>query len=107
MILTRLADMMFDQCHEASGLPQVRYNFVRLDQLSALDKDSIAGATIFYYFSVSCPTRGKDVIGIIKDVGALTEITTRSTNRLVGSLMHRFCSKLTKKLAPKARAYSR
>jgi len=46
-ILTELADMVFGQCHEATGLPQVRYNFVRLDQLSALDKDSIVGAIIF------------------------------------------------------------
>lgn len=64
--LTFEKNTQIEECHETSELPQVRYEFSALDQLEKLGKDSIT-----------------DVIGIIKEVGTLAEITTRATNRLL------------------------
>ncbi|KXN82854.1 Replication factor A protein 1 [Leucoagaricus sp. SymC.cos] len=62
--LTLERNTHIEECHESSALPQMKFNFVPLDQLESLGKDSMT-----------------DVIGVIKEVGPLSEITTRTTNR--------------------------
>ncbi|KAF9227715.1 replication factor-A protein 1 [Gyrodon lividus] len=53
-----------EECVDASNMPMVRYNFIPLSSLEDLQKDSIC-----------------DVIGIVKEVGPLSEITSKATNR--------------------------
>ncbi|KIK98077.1 hypothetical protein PAXRUDRAFT_824259 [Paxillus rubicundulus Ve08.2h10] len=55
-----------EECVDASNMPMVRYNFIPLSSLEALQKDS------------TC-----DVIGVVKEVGPLSEITSKATNRTV------------------------
>ncbi|KAL1732495.1 hypothetical protein EV714DRAFT_206529 [Schizophyllum commune] len=53
-----------EPCLEAADVPTIKYNFVKLDALQEVPKDS------------NC-----DVIGVVKEVGELSEITTKTTNR--------------------------
>ncbi|KAL1741354.1 hypothetical protein HDZ31DRAFT_84875 [Schizophyllum fasciatum] len=53
-----------EPCLETTDLPTIKYNFVKLDALQEIPKDA------------NC-----DVIGVVKDVGELSEITTKTTNR--------------------------
>ncbi|KAF9454623.1 replication factor-a protein, partial [Macrolepiota fuliginosa MF-IS2] len=53
-----------EECHEVTGLPQFKFKFVPLNQLETLGKDTIC-----------------DVIGIIKEISPISEITTRQTGR--------------------------
>ncbi|KAJ3572954.1 hypothetical protein NP233_g2743 [Leucocoprinus birnbaumii] len=62
--LTLERNTQIEECTETDGLPEMKFSFTPLDKLETLGKDSIA-----------------DVIGIIKDVSDVVEITTRSTNR--------------------------
>lgn len=54
------------QCNETIGLPQARFNFIEIGRLSEVEKD----ATV-------------DVIGILKEVGEPSEITSRTTQKAV------------------------
>jgi hypothetical protein len=47
-----MSQLILVQCHEASGLPQMRFNFTPLSQLETLGKDSIAG-TLSVTFTLS------------------------------------------------------
>ncbi|KAG0725250.1 Replication protein A DNA-binding subunit [Chionoecetes opilio] len=51
-------------CHEATAIPTMQFNFVSLDQLEALPKDTIL-----------------DVIGVCKEVFDLSHVTMRSTGK--------------------------
>ncbi|KAG8214733.1 hypothetical protein J3R82DRAFT_9821 [Butyriboletus roseoflavus] len=55
------------QCVDASNLPMIRYNFTQLSSLEELQKDS------------TCV----DVIGVVKEVGPLGEVTSKATNKSV------------------------
>ncbi|EAU88740.1 replication factor-A protein 1 [Coprinopsis cinerea okayama7 len=55
-----------EECHETTNLPTIKYNFVPLNGLDALAKDAIC-----------------DVIGVVKDVGEVGTITSRSNNRQI------------------------
>ncbi|KAK7040919.1 60S acidic ribosomal protein P1 [Paramarasmius palmivorus] len=55
-----------EECMDAANLPMVKYNFIQLSELENMAKDS------------TC-----DVIGIVKEVGNLDEITSKSTQRNV------------------------
>jgi replication factor A1 len=46
--------MFFQQCHETSNLPMIKYNFVQLSDLENLPKDSTCGICLF--FLKSCHT---------------------------------------------------
>ncbi|KIJ69175.1 hypothetical protein HYDPIDRAFT_24028 [Hydnomerulius pinastri MD-312] len=56
-----------EECVDASSVPMVKYNFIPLSTLEELQKDS---------------TCGIDVIGIVKEIGPLSEITSKA-NRAV------------------------
>lgn len=36
------------QCHEAAGVPQFKFNFIPLDQLETLGKDSVCGTELYH-----------------------------------------------------------
>ncbi|CCM03614.1 uncharacterized protein FIBRA_05754 [Fibroporia radiculosa] len=55
-----------EECHDVTNVPTVRYNFVDIGKLSEITKDSVC-----------------DVIGVVKDVGQLGEITSKTTNKTV------------------------
>ncbi|EKM79500.1 hypothetical protein AGABI1DRAFT_114047 [Agaricus bisporus var. burnettii JB137-S8] len=62
--LTLERSTQITECHETTGLPEMRYTFVGLEKLENLNKDAIC-----------------DVIGVLKDISAVSEITARTTNR--------------------------
>ncbi|TRM59296.1 hypothetical protein BD626DRAFT_508842 [Schizophyllum amplum] len=53
-----------EPCLETTDVPTIKYSFVKLDQLQDVAKDA------------TC-----DVIGVVKEVSDLSEITTKTTNR--------------------------
>ncbi|KAF7979550.1 hypothetical protein HWV62_41814 [Athelia sp. TMB] len=53
-----------EECHEATDLPQVKFNFVPLAQLETLTKDSVC-----------------DVIGVVKETNEVSTITSKASNR--------------------------
>ncbi|KAH7911406.1 hypothetical protein BJ138DRAFT_1179561, partial [Hygrophoropsis aurantiaca] len=55
-----------EECLETGDLPKIKYNFTPLSALEELQKDS------------TC-----DVIGIVKEVGPIGEITSKATNRTI------------------------
>ncbi|KAH8117078.1 replication factor-a protein [Phellopilus nigrolimitatus] len=54
------------ECEDQENAPQVKYNFVQLSDLESVQKDS------------TC-----DVIGVVKEVSDVSEITSRATSRQV------------------------
>lgn len=78
--------MLFDQCHETSNLPTVKYNFVSLAELENLPKDSICGKH-FAITAVRSLISVLDVISVVKEIGEVTEITTKSTQKQVESCL--------------------
>ncbi|EDR14355.1 uncharacterized protein LACBIDRAFT_182415 [Laccaria bicolor S238N-H82] len=54
------------ECHETANVPMIKYSFVPLSGLQDLEKDSVC-----------------DVIGVVKEVSALSEITSKATNRQI------------------------
>lgn len=77
---------MHGQCHETTGLPEMRYTFVGLEKLENLNKDAICGATLHSSHWISLIAY-LDVIGVLKDISAVSEITARTTNRSVSMLV--------------------
>ncbi|KAJ3730386.1 replication factor-A protein 1 [Lentinula raphanica] len=63
--ITLEAKTEIEECEEASSLPTIKYNFVTLQELHNLPKDS------------NCV----DIIGILKEYGDVSEITSQKTNR--------------------------
>ncbi|KAG0697017.1 hypothetical protein DFH29DRAFT_812337 [Suillus ampliporus] len=55
-----------EECLETTSVPMMKYNFVQLSSLEELQKDH------------TC-----DVIGIVKEVGPLGEITSKASNRTI------------------------
>ncbi|KAG2349455.1 replication factor-A protein 1 [Suillus weaverae] len=55
-----------EECLETTSVPMMKYNFVELSSLEKLEKDN------------TC-----DVIGVVKEVGPLGEITSKATNRTI------------------------
>ncbi|KAG1761684.1 hypothetical protein EDD22DRAFT_980084 [Suillus occidentalis] len=55
-----------EECLETTSVPKMKYNFVELSSLEKLEKDN------------TC-----DVIGVVKEVGPLSEITSKATNRTI------------------------
>ncbi|KAJ3764863.1 putative replication factor A protein 1, partial [Lentinula raphanica] len=62
--ITLEAKTEIEECEEASSLPTIKYNFVTLQELHNLPKDS-----------------NLDIIGILKEYGDVSEITSQKTNR--------------------------
>lgn len=63
----------------------MKYNFVELSSLEKLEKDNTCGRC-FTIYAVLFLTRSPwlpDVIGVVKEVGPLSEITSKATNRTV------------------------
>ncbi|KAK7038078.1 replication protein A subunit [Favolaschia claudopus] len=54
------------RCLDTSNVPSIKYNFVELGNLESQPKDS------------TC-----DVLGVVKDVGECSEITSKATNRTI------------------------
>ncbi|KAG2362493.1 replication factor-A protein 1 [Suillus spraguei] len=55
-----------EECLETTSVPMMKYNFVELASLEKLERDN------------TC-----DVIGVVKEVGPLGEITSKATNRTI------------------------
>ncbi|KAG2041899.1 hypothetical protein BDR03DRAFT_997436 [Suillus americanus] len=55
-----------EECLETTSVPMMKYNFVELSSLEKLERDN------------TC-----DVIGVVKEVGPLGEITSKATNRTI------------------------
>ncbi|TFK30066.1 replication factor-A protein 1 [Coprinopsis marcescibilis] len=53
-----------EECHETTNLPSMKYNFIPLNGLEALAKDSVC-----------------DVIGVVKEATDVATITSKATNR--------------------------
>jgi Replication protein A OB domain len=65
----------------------VKYNFVELSSLGEREKDTLC-----------------DVIGVVKEVGQLSEITSKATQKVVSNLSAFLLPNLMKSLDSKARA---
>ncbi|KAF8798141.1 replication factor-a protein [Phlegmacium glaucopus] len=55
-----------EECHEVTNVPMIKYNFVPLNALQELNKESVC-----------------DVIGVVKEVSPLSEITSSKLNRQI------------------------
>ncbi|KAF9024354.1 replication factor-a protein [Hymenopellis radicata] len=53
-----------EECKETTNLPMIKYNFTSLDKLNDISKDA------------TC-----DVLGLVKEVGSIGEITSKATQR--------------------------
>ena len=62
--LTFERDTVVEKAEESEGVPQVRFNFTNIGDLQSVEKDS----TI-------------DVVGILKDIGETTQITSKTTSK--------------------------
>lgn len=62
--LTLERDTVIEKAEDQSSVPQVRFNFVNIQELQSVEKD----ATV-------------DVIGVLKDVGEVTQITSKNTGK--------------------------
>lgn len=62
--LTLDRDTAIEKAEDQSSVPQVRFNFVTIQELQSVEKD----ATI-------------DVVGVLKDVGDVSQITSKTTNK--------------------------
>lgn len=62
--------ILLTKCNDTVGLPQARFNFIELGKLNEVEKD----ATI-------------DVVGVLKDVGESSEITSKTTQKAVTPLL--------------------
>ncbi|KAI1389773.1 replication factor-a protein [Hypoxylon trugodes] len=62
--LTFERDTVIEKAEDQSSVPQVRFNFVNIQELQSIEKD----ATV-------------DVVGVLKDVGEVSSITAKSTGR--------------------------
>jgi len=68
----------------------MKYNFVELSSLEKLERDNTCGRcfAICVGFSFTSNPSLLDVIGIVKEVGPLGEITSKATNRTVSYMIH-------------------
>lgn len=64
-------------------MPQARFNFIELGKLSEVEKDATVGAIHFPKTSNIL-----DVVGILKDVGEPSEITSKTTQKAVLPPLH-------------------
>jgi replication factor A1 len=58
-------------------LPQARFNFIELGKLSEVEKDATVGTTQVLTNLIA------DVVGVLKDVGEPSEITSKTTQKAV------------------------
>jgi replication factor A1 len=61
----------------------IKYNFVPLNALQEISKDSVCGE-LFFSGAILFLNSSSDVIGIVKEVSALSEITSK-LNRQVST----------------------
>lgn len=60
------SDTLVELCQEECDLPQLQYKFIGIKAIEQINKDGII-----------------DVIGVVKSIGDVTEITTKNTNKQV------------------------
>lgn len=78
------------QCLEITNLPTVKYTFVPLENLEKVEKDQICGAhcsRIIWDLNAEEMYVNLDVIAIVKEVGPVSEIITKATNKPVHQLI--------------------
>ena len=68
----------------------IKYNFVALKDLETLPKDSTCGVCRFVLHCCNLSnlnSGGPDVIGVVKDVSPVSEITSRAQNKIVRDML--------------------
>lgn len=75
-------------------MPSIKYNFIGLEALNDIEKDATCGKLAASAPSTASHMVYLDVIGIIKEVGEVTEIPTK-TQRTVSALGTGADSRLT------------
>ena len=64
-------------------MPAIKFNFVPLESLKGMTKDSIVGELFLPRSFLAPHFTYLDVIGIVKESGPLDEITSKTTQRKV------------------------
>jgi len=64
----------------------IKYNFVPLIALQELNKESVCGKPVLVG-AILFLNASSDVIGVVKEVSPLSEITSSKLNRQVSTLM--------------------
>ena len=83
MVTARDNPNVYFKCHETTNVPMVKYNFVQLSGLESLAKDAVCGMCCCHAFRESFLQTIADVIGVVKDRGDLSTITSKTTNKSV------------------------
>ena len=77
-------DTVIEPCDEVDSIPQLNISLCPLNEISNKNEKDIVGQfinLIFFSFSIQLFASFKDIIGIVKSVGELSNIVVKSTGK--------------------------